>query len=231
MADKKDPNDKDQHKEDEDFGMPEVDITPIGESTSEPKKKPHAAAAPSSEKKVATKKAKVAAVPKKDKPKEEKKSRSGFFFILLLLLLFGAGYAFYYYGVFDQMGDSQPTTTTTAPEEEDPVVEEAVPPAPEELAEEPEAPAEETFILTEITSKTNVPRYFVVVGSFIDEDLAKDYSNRLNNRNKSTFLIHPYDDISFYRLAVGQHESFNQALTQMNDIQGDFEENLWVLKY
>ncbi len=228
MAEKNDPNDKDQHKEDDDFGMPNVDITPLGES---PKSSAQAAEGKNEGADKAPEEVPVATVPEEEKPEKEKKSRSGFFIILLLLLLFGAGFALYYVGVFEQWGET-PTATSSAPPAADEPAEEVVPPAPEELAEDEEAVAEEeTFFLTEITSKINVPRYFVVVGSFIDSDLAKDYSNRLNNMNKSTFLIHPYGDIAFYRLAVGQHENLSEALTHMEDIQGDFEENLWVLKY
>lgn len=229
MAEKKDPNDKDQNKDDEDYGMPKVDITPIGESQ---KASPTPAKGSSEEEDKSTEEVPVAALPEEEKPVKEKKSRSGFFLILLLLLLFGAGFALYYVGVFDQWGEAPPATSSAPPAADEPA-EEVVPPAPEELAADngTDASEEETFFLTEITSKINVPRYFVVVGSFIDSDLAKDYSNRLNNMNKSTFLIHPYGDIAFYRLAVGQHENLSEALTHMEDIQGDFEENLWVLKY
>ncbi len=231
MADKKDPNEKDQHKEDDDFGMPEVNITPIGEKSSPPHPDPEPVREVPDRAEKEQEEVPVIAASQEGQPEKEKKSRSGFFVILLLLLLFGAGFALYYMGVFDQLGDSPSATSSAAPPASEEPVEEVVPPAPEELAEESGTAEEETFFLTEVTSKINVPRYFVVVGSFIDSDLAKDYSNRLNNMNKSTFLIHPYGDISFFRLAVGQHENLNEALTHMEDIQGDFEENLWVLKY
>jgi hypothetical protein len=225
MAENKDPNEKDQNKNDDDFGMPKVDITPIGENPDASKASSQPTEADKRPEEVP-----VTPGPVEEKPEKEEKSRSGFFIILLLLLLFGAGFALYYMGVFDRSGESSPPTSSGPAPAEEPV-EEEVPPAPEELAEDSGPVEEETFFLTEITSKINVPRYFVVVGSFIDPDLAKDYSNRLNNMNKSTFLIHPYGDISFYRLAVGQHDSLSEAISHMEDIQGDFEENLWVLNY
>ncbi|MEX0882327.1 MAG: SPOR domain-containing protein, partial [Cyclobacteriaceae bacterium] len=81
------------------------------------------------------------------------------------------------------------------------------------------------------TSRSDSPRYFVVVGSFIDSDLAKDYSDRLNERENSTFLIHPYGNGHFYRLSVGYFENWDSAVKEMESLRSSFEENLWVLKY
>lgn len=70
-----------------------------------------------------------------------------------------------------------------------------------------------------------------MVGSFIDDDLARDYSDKLNKAGENTFLIHPYGKIHYYRLAIGQFENVDLALEARESFQDNFEENLWVLKY
>src|SRR5690606_10095270 len=118
-----------------------------------------------------------------------------------------------------------------------PIVEEEIkeelPPITEDVKDEPLPiePEEEEITLAVISSRAENPRYFVVVGSFIDEDMAMDYSKDLIQKGMNTYLVHPYGQIAYYRLAIGQFESFALAAVEMDRVQGDFKENLWVLKY
>lgn len=50
-------------------------------------------------------------------------------------------------------------------------------------------------------------------------------------KEMNTFLVYPYGDIAYYRLAIGQFESFALAAEQIEKEKGNFKENLWVLKY
>nr|MBI1230913.1 hypothetical protein [Cytophagales bacterium] len=217
----KDPSRKqDSSNEDEDFGLPKVKFTPIG-----PEKRAatdEAASHVGREERV-----KKTVVPKTSTTKEKK--GNGFLLVLLFFIIaIGAG-SLYYFGFFEATDGSEQSTSASS------TLVEPVPPAPviaeaeAEVAPTPEMPAENT--LSEITGRAASPRYYVVVGSFIDGDLAKDYSNILNKAGNSTFLIHPYGDIAYYRLAVAQYDNVKQALEVMKDQQENFEENLWVLKY
>lgn len=222
MSEKK-SNDQENHSnEDEDFGLPEVNITPLSEETKQSEKKEvPAPILPTEAPPSAVKTTNEAAEDRK-----EKKDHTSVIIIILLLLFLGAGYGLYYFKVFDWAGSPESEESAFSKIEDEP---EAIPPEPEvqeDIIEEPEE-----IKLTEITSKIEVPRYFVVVGSFIDDDLAKDYSEKLNKMGKNTFLIHPYGDIAFYRLSVGQFENLDAALTAIDGLKSDFEENLWVLKY
>lgn len=216
MSDNKPSNEKDPSKEDDDFGLPEVNFTPIGSENKD-------------------KDANVEEVPppvpvgeeKLEDTGEDEKTGSPWLFILIFLLLAGFGMGLYYLGVFENFSINRTSQQDTElPQEEDMSVTDAVPQVEETDSDEPEE-----IILTEITSKEAAPRYFVVVGSFIDDDLAKDYSAKLNKSGLKTYLIHPYGNIDFYRLAVNQHDNVTDALSFMEGIKADFEENLWVLKY
>lgn len=219
-------NDKNKESDsDKDFGLPKVEITPI-----QPKGKPEG---PSKSKEMApgsgqgplkTSGSEAKTGKSEANPEKRNKRNKGLWIIwLLVFLILGLGAWFYF-------NDSQ-----DEPSVQEPIVEEEIeipqPSEPEQTPNEvPEEPVEE-ITLTEITSRADLPRYFVVVGSFIDQDLARDYSQELNRKGLNTFLIHPYGEISFFRLAIGHFESFNLAVKEMNRVKADFNENLWVLKY
>ncbi|SHM85915.1 hypothetical protein SAMN04488057_104108 [Cyclobacterium lianum] len=223
MSENKSKDHNSQSDNDEDFGLPPVNISPLQSSSS-------ASAGQSSP--VAEVSAPEPVREKDSSPEpEKKKDRTNWVILFILLFILLVGYGVYHFGWMDNF--KQETVGTTAEDEPDPVLETPDPePVPEPVPTVPEA-AEDAPApsLTEIDGRAESSRYFLVVGSFIDDDLARDYSNRLNNSGKNTFLVHPYGDIHFYRLAVGQFENLDLALEAMNTAQNDYEENLWVLKY
>ena len=160
MSDKnsKDPNS--QSDNDEDFGLPPVNVTPL--------KGAKAAGTKSSEG------SKNAASGSKNNPpaEEKKKDNTLGIFLIILLLILGLGFGLYYFGAFNnfdqQSADKTATTTPNQVEKPAPVVEEQT---PEPVIEESELPEETSPQLIEINSRADAPRYFLVVGSFIDDDL------------------------------------------------------------
>jgi|GEM_PF-2351414 len=218
MSEKDSSNKNDPSNGDEDFGLPKVKFTPIGpeknvseENSANPKFKAGRSSIKESN----------------DSDKEDKKGNG--FLIILLLLIVGIGLgSLYYFGFFE--GNKVPTQTDLPTPTENEITEPPVVETDDNVNDIPETKAMEN-ILTEIEGRVAVPRYFVVVGSFIDDDLAKDYSTKLNKSGNPTFLIHPYGDMAYYRLAVAQYDNVTRALEVMEDQQGNFEENLWVLKY
>jgi len=230
---------------DKDFGLPKVEITPLPsrEEKSAPQQQPIPVAispevdktdSPSAELSAPipakTEKETVTAVPIPEvvPPSETKKRRSGkwaWITVVLVLLLIFLGLGWIWYGQqSDRVSEPQQVTTMAEPEiaEEPEVIEEE----PEIIEEEPE-----TFTLTPIKSRAASPRYFVVVGSFIDEDMALDFSARLNRQNKNTYLVYPYGEIAYYRLAIGEYETLARAVEVLEENQANYKENLWVLKY
>lgn len=94
---------------------------------------------------------------------------------------------------------------------------------------EAEPTESELGTITEITERTG--RYYVVIGSFIDDDLAKDYGNKLAVEGLSTSLISPFGTMKFYRLALASHESFAEAQGNADELKATYGEALWVLKF
>jgi len=206
-----------------DFGLPKVEISPIPTSDS----KIESAEVPSA---IAEGEAAQKTLPAPSKAESEerrtevgKKRSYGWLVLLLIFFVFVLG-GWYYFST--PQGDG-----TVKDPEPKPVAEE---PAPQVQEPEPEVILEEEveeFTLTEITSRADRPRYFVVVGSFVDEDMAKDHSEELNAKGMNTFLVYPYGEIIYYRLAIGQYETFALALEEINRVKDGFKENLWALKY
>lgn len=222
MSENKSKGQNSRANNDEDFGLPEVTVTPLKSAVA------NTAAAPGP---VLTGKEKTDSGKPKGSEKEKKERRSNGALWLILLLILLIGFGAYYWSDFDYfIPDSEKDEAPTAQSEEPVEVTPEPAPIPEPIVEVPVVEAA-TPVLTEVAGRADSPRYFLVVGSFIDDDLARDYSERLNKAGLETFLVHPYGSIHFYRLAVGQYENLDTALEAMDASQKEYEENLWVLKY
>src|SRR5690606_20334226 len=209
---------------DKDYGLPKVEITPFptAESKNDPVVLPEEVVEEGELKPIALQ-ASSDTEPVKEGVEDGKKPSYGWLVVLLLLIIFASG-GWYYFTT--QQVDKIVTNTETKPVAETPA--QVVPePEPEIIPEE----KVEEYTLTEITSRGDRPRYFVVVGSFVDEDMAKDHSDALNAKGMNTFLIYPYGEIIYYRLAIGQYDTFALALEEINRVKDGYKENLWALKY
>ncbi len=94
-----------------------------------------------------------------------------------------------------------------------------------------EAQVEETSnaevqILTERSG-----RYYIVLESFIDEDFAKDFGNKIAQEGTPSFLIPPYSKKKMQRVGIGGYESLNEAQSALNDLPEEFGTGKWILKY
>ncbi len=72
--------------------------------------------------------------------------------------------------------------------------------------------------------------YYVIVGSYIDKDLATDYAKKLPKQLTLT-LIAPPKGRHFFRLAIDQATSFEEAKQKADSLKEAYGEQLWVLKY
>ena len=161
---------------------------------------------------------------KKTPVKEETKNRSYAWVWVVVILGIGAGA----WAIF-KSNQVQPEV------EQEPVAEkvEATPPVTPTppVEEEIEVPIQKTG-LTEIREREANPRFFVVVGSFNNEAMAKDFSENLHQKKMNTYLVYPYGEVKNFRLAVAHFPSFELALNELNRVKADFKkEELWVLKY
>ena len=216
-------NTKETSDPDEDYGLPKIEIKPIQKAESKQEKKPVGSEVEAA-KKAVPQEIQAGKDPAGDTVTEETgRSNSWLVMILIFAGILVAGWFYYDYS----FNSERPT------EKKEPILEEEVPEPAPPVQEIIETPVEEveTFTLTEIKSRGERTRYFLVVASFIDEDLAKDHAEKLHANKMNTFLVYPYGEIAYYRLAIGQFESFALAAKEIDQVKENFKENLWVLKY
>ena len=89
--------------------------------------------------------------------------------------------------------------------------------------------ASEEATFTTISERTG--RYYIVIDSFVDEDMAADYGKELVTKGFSTALLSPQGKRKFHRLTMGSFGSFVEAQEEANLLKAEFGEDLWVLKY
>lgn len=154
------------------------------------------------------------------------------FGIISLVLIIGV---VVYLFLFDGMAqvsswfgeESAPTTTYVEPEPE-PIVENEPEPEPEPVVETNLlAPYNDISTISEPTGRS-----FIVIGSFVDEDLALDYANRMMEQGIGIKLLSPTDRAPLmHRVAVADFADFNEAMQQVQQFRDKYGDNTWVLKY
>ena len=100
--------------------------------------------------------------------------------------------------------------------------------AANEAADADESTGDEA-VFTTISDPTG--RYYIVIESFVDSDMAADYGKELVTKGFSTALLSPKGKRKFHRLTMGDYESFVAAQEEANKLKTEFGEDLWVLKY
>ena len=82
-------------------------------------------------------------------------------------------------------------------------------------------------------TKINAPQgyYYVVVGSFIDDDLASDYAKQLAQKGVDVMLIAPPQGQYFFRIAIEQKDAFYDAQATVASLKEAYGMDIWVMKY
>jgi len=73
--------------------------------------------------------------------------------------------------------------------------------------------------------------YYVVVSSSVDGDLAMDRAKKLSAEGKSSKIIPPFGKWKYYRLCIGDFDSFASAQSSADASKADYGDALWVMKY
>lgn len=202
---------------DNEYGLPEVEFSPIER---EPSHEP--------EETVAHNQVNHNRYQQEDEPEQKSSSLP---IILILVGIIALTGIFVYFFAFDNDSPREQVTQRTEPaapvtyaeeEEEDAYVE------ADWNTPAPETPAAEGSV-TNISQRTG--RYYVIVGSFIDGDLASDYANRLAKDGQQAKIIEPSGTQKFYRLSVNDAESINDLQTNMDNMKAKYGENIWIVKY
>ncbi|MEQ8243090.1 MAG: hypothetical protein RLO12_03675 [Fulvivirga sp.] len=80
-----------------------------------------------------------------------------------------------------------------------------------------------------ITARTG--RYYVVIASDIDGDLAMDFANKLTKTGVSIQIIPPYGTSKFHRITVDNLDTWAAAENRANELKNEYGEDVWVIKY
>ena len=116
----------------------------------------------------------------------------------------------------------EPEVTADTPEPE--VVVDIPEPEPDRVLKE-----EPTGAISEVNQLLN--KYFLVVASFLDKDLANDYADQLIQSESNVFIISPTSNSKFTRVAVGKYETLGEVIDGINSYNDEFGEQIWALKY
>ncbi len=73
--------------------------------------------------------------------------------------------------------------------------------------------------------------YYVIIGSFIDDDLALDYANQLADQGIDISILAPEQKGYFCRVAVAKADTFYAANEKIEDLKSSHGDKIWVKKY
>ncbi|WP_420318939.1 hypothetical protein [Ekhidna sp.] len=73
-------------------------------------------------------------------------------------------------------------------------------------------------------------RFYIIVSSSIDDDLARDYATKLAKEGTSVKLVqHNYNELPFHGVSVGDYDTWDQAQSAASSFTNYGK--VWVLKY
>lgn len=152
--------------------------------------------------------------------------------ILLVLLLVGAGAWYFAYYKPQQAKEAEAARIAT----ENKKKEEARLADLERLRQEAEQRIQDSInaipkigTIEALSERTG--RYYVVIGSAIDDDLINDYAKKLSEKGVSSKIIPPFGKVKFFRIAVADGDSFAGAQETANSMKAEYGDAVWVLKY
>ena len=84
-------------------------------------------------------------------------------------------------------------------------------------------------VISEISQPLN--KYYLIVASFLDNDLAFDYAEKLILSGSNVIIIPPFSTSKLTRVALLEYETLDKANIGLDKYKDEFDEQLWVLKY
>lgn len=82
-------------------------------------------------------------------------------------------------------------------------------------------------------TKISVPQgyYYIVAGSFIDDDLAVDYAKKLVKQGVDVTILIPEQDGYFFRVAVTQEDTRDAARKKLEELKPIYGNRIWIKRY
>lgn len=83
--------------------------------------------------------------------------------------------------------------------------------------------------ITILSLKTG--KSYVVIGSFFDEDIANDYAQKLADQGSSPYVIPPFNNSRYYRIAIAEFDNFKDANNSVATFTEQYGKEAWPLRY
>ena len=80
-----------------------------------------------------------------------------------------------------------------------------------------------------LTDRTG--NFYIVIGSFLDGDMAMDYATELSNEGKSPSIIPPFGKAVTHRVAIAGYASLAESQQAVGGFKAEYGEDIWILKY
>lgn len=241
MGKKKKPDDEEKPDStgDDSFGLPDIEYKPLEQQQSQAAQETEPVAQETRESSWQSQSSKVQNDPPAYKPSyDEPKSKAPLIIgIIIFLVLSVAGYLGYYYlykvpAEKERIANEQKAAAEKAAKEAEAQRLAKLKADEEEarrLAEEAELAKPKIGTIETLTARTT--RWYVVVSSSIDDDLAMDYAKKLSAKGLSSKIIPPYGKWKFSRLSLADDETFALAQAKADEMKTEYGTGLWVIKY
>lgn len=165
---------------------------------------------------------------KQPEPAKQEEEKDGGLNPLLIIIVILALAAAAYFIFFNK--DKEPEVVAPVEQKvEEPAVEETPAPVVEEVQAVVEPEPEVTAELITISEQGG--RFYVVVGSFYDEDLAIDKGNDIVATGNNAYLLKPTGDFELHRVGINVGDRWSEAAKGLEELKSLYGDNIWVLKY
>ena len=111
----------------------------------------------------------------------------------------------------------------------EPVIEEVI--EPEVKTDPPELKSVLQAIGAISVKGQPLDKYYLIVASFLDNDLAFDYAEKLILSGSNVIIIPPFSTSKLTRVALLEYETLDKANIGLDKYKDEFDDKLWVLKY
>lgn len=240
----------DINEADDNFGLPDVDYTPVDKTEEEPVEHTTSSEETYTEKESAYESGYTAPATagttssyEPERYRRKKESNAPKIIILILVILLVAAGA-YYFGIYRpqqkaelarieqenrEAEEARQAQAEADREEAERQRLEAQREAERRAAEEEAAKQPQTGTFEKVSSRTG--NYYVIVASSLDEDLATDYAKRLTQQGYNTKLLAPTGNNKFHRVAVSDFGTWADAQQKADELKGEYGDNVWVVKF
>jgi len=156
-------------------------------------------------------------------------SSAGWIIGIIIFVIVAAGFVWWFFLREPEKPVVQTPKPQPKPKVEQPV--DTMPKVEETPMIEDEKPASGTVPgqVTQLTQPTG--RYYVIIASFIDDDLAMDYGDKLAKSGVGSMILNPKTDRGFYRLALADFVGLKDAALEAERLKSTYGEGVWVIKY